>query len=291
MSVERVARMLEVKPATVVGWETGREHPEPAELELLAKMFDVSVEELHGTVENKTTKKAGAKADNSVSAPGDNLSGIGEGAKSPGDRSRVFGGEPEGRSDIWNSPLAAYLGENEKVLWAGQSTAEHVGGWMSGYERFFHVFMLAFALFWLAFAVNLSSIMGIFSLLFIGMWLYTAFGKYIVLSINKPNIYYAVTNMRVMLCITGRVNRFRDISYKRLSEARLILSRRGTGCGTIVFITPTHIPQYPYGRRYDRVANTNSLLDAFIDIADARRVYDLINAAKAEFEEYERHPF
>ena len=56
---------------------------------------------------------------------------------------------------------------------------------MSGYERFFHVFMLAFALFWLAFAVNLSSIMGIFSLLFIGMWLYTVFGKYIVLSINK----------------------------------------------------------------------------------------------------------
>ena len=108
------------------------------------------------------------------------------------------------------------------------------------------------------------------------------------LNINKPNIYYAVTNMRVMLCITGRVNRFRDISYKRLGEVRLILSRRGTGCGTIVFVTPTHVPEYPYGRRYDRVANINSLLDSFVDIADAARIQP--DAAKAGFEEQEIYP-
>ena len=234
MSVERVARMLEVKPATVEGWEAGRAYPSPAELELLAKLFDVAVEELRGTSENKAPRQSEAAIDSAIPAPGDHF-GLGEGAKSPS--SLTFDGEPGGRSDLWNNPLAAYLSDNEKVLWTGQPTGEYVGGRMSSYERFFHIFVLAFALFWLAFAARLSSFMGIFGLFFIGMWFYTAFGKVIVLNINKPNIYYAVTNMRVMLCITGRVNRFRDISYKRLGEVRLILSRRGTGCGTIVFFT------------------------------------------------------
>ena len=70
MSVERVARMLEVKPATVVGWETGREHPEPAELELLAKMFDVSVENCTAQSRTKPQKRPGPKQTIPFQRPG-----------------------------------------------------------------------------------------------------------------------------------------------------------------------------------------------------------------------------
>ncbi|NLW74562.1 MAG: helix-turn-helix transcriptional regulator [Clostridiales bacterium] len=293
MSVERVARMLEVKPATVIGWESGRELPEPAELGLLAKLFDVTVEELNGTSEantirqTETTPGIDETTAGSASGAGRGFGDIGEGAFDSGDRNPTFAGETGGRSDIWKSPLAAYLADNEKVLWAGQPTPEHVGGRMSGAERIFNIIVFGFIIFWLVYTIRFNSFVAVFGLFFFWMWLYTVFGKKIVLYINKPNIYYAVTNMRVMLCITGRVNRFRDISYRRLTEVRLILSRRKTGCGTIVFVTPAHAPEYPYGRRYDRVAYTNSLLNSFIDIADAKHVYDLINAAKSEYEENE----
>ncbi|MGI6166711.1 MAG: helix-turn-helix transcriptional regulator [Eubacteriales bacterium] len=292
MSVERVARMLEVKPATVIVWESGRELPNPAELDLLAKLFGVTVEELSGTARGQTSRQAETTlsiektpAGSGAYGAGESLGNVGEGVKIPGDRNRTFAGEPGGRSDIWKSPLAAYLADNEKVLWSGQPTTEHVGVRKSGAVHILNIIVFGFIFFWLVYSIRLSSFVALFGLFFFGIWLYTVFGKTIVLNINKPNIYYAVTNMRVMLCITGRVNRFRDISYRRLSEVRLILSRRGTGCGTIVFVTPTHAPEYPYGRRYDRVAYTNSLLDSFIDIADAKRVYDLINATKSEYME------
>ena len=86
-----------------------------------------------------------------------------------------------------------------------------------------------------------------------------------------------------MLLIAGEKIRYRDIRLRRINDTRLILSKRGTGCGTIVFNVPNFVPEYPYGKYSDRISNTNQLLDSFIDIADAKRVYELINEAKAAY--------
>jgi hypothetical protein len=132
-------------------------------------------------------------------------------------------------------------------------------------------------------AFRSSGIFGIFGLLFVAIGIYTSFGRLIILNTNKKNTYYAVTERRILLCITGQTVRYREIRYSRICDIQLIKSRRGTGCGTIVFNVPNMMPEYPYGMYSDRISNTNQLLDSFIDIADAERVYGLINEAKTAY--------
>lgn len=271
MPVERVARMLGVGADLVGKWESGRERPDADNLRLIARLFGVPEDEL------KKAPGGGSGGDFGGSG-GVGGSGSGDGTGGPDARESS---DAEARG-FERSPLIRYIATDERVLWFGQPTDERVGG-RRGQTMgtiFIGLLFILFSVIWTRSGLPFSVFFG---LIFFAFGIYSIFGRAIILGINKPNTYYAVTDRRVMMLIIGSWNRFRDIRYGRMSGAKLILSRRKTGCGTIVFSSPNLIPEYPYGRYHDRVANTNSLLDSFADIAGAQRVYNLINEAKSAY--------
>lgn len=289
MSIEKVARMLDVKVELIERWEAGKEIPDADNLALAARLFGISENELRG----KTDEGGGSGSDNSSAStqePSDkttrfdtaeDMGAPGKGASDGAQSSFNARASSSGRRQNFNeAPLLRYLAADEKLLWSGQPTDEHISVF-GGFQSVFGLFFVGFAVFWMVMVTRIAAFMSIFALPFIMIGMYIVAGKSIILNNNKKNIYYAVTNQRVMMMISGRYNRFRDIRYSRISEVKLVLSRRQTGCGTIIFTSPNLIPEYPYGRYWDRRSNNNSLLDSFIDIADAERVYNLINKSRA----------
>ncbi len=281
MSVDKVARMLGVPAETVEKWEAGREIPGEESVVLIARLFGVPEDEFKkAPVENCRDDESGKGKEHAGT--------VDSGAEDKPDAENYSGEWERGNTeaqDFEKSPLFRYMDPDEKLIWFGRPTGEHVGGrWDINLRTFFiGIIFTVFAFVWSVTALRSSGILGIFGLLFVAVGIYTSFGRWIILYTNKKNTYYAVTGRRILLCITGQTVRFREIRYSRISDVQLIKSKRGTGCGTIVFNVPNFVPEYPYGKYSDRISNNNQLLDSFIDIADAERVYRLINEAKTAY--------
>jgi hypothetical protein len=193
----------------------------------------------------------------------------------------------ESRPDFLGSPLGRYIDDHERVLWSGQPGLRLAGGIREVFSKNFLLGLL-FIVFSALPAFDTISI-TVFNVIVKGLLLlvglFLMLGKMTIIGTNLKNIYYAVTDRRVLIMINVRNVRFREIKFERIRNMKLNLRRNGGGRGTIVFYVPNYIPEYPYGKHSDRIMNTNQLLDSFVDIEDAKRVYNLINDAKSAYED------
>lgn len=173
----------------------------------------------------------------------------------------------------------------ERVTWTGQPAQ---GLLLTARDIFFIPFSLAwcgFAIFWEASVVGVSTriasnagpvanvpvAMVAFGAVFVCLGLFFVFGRFLADAWIRRNIAYAVTNERVLIARSGPFGTFSSLNLDRLPDVQI--SERANGRGTIRF---GERPSMWGNRSFGAWLPALDPTPQFLAIADARRVFDLI---------------
>jgi hypothetical protein len=187
--------------------------------------------------------------------------------------------------------LQTELSAGESLLWSGQPQRKvifHRQDW----------FAIPFSLMWGGFAIfwewgvsghwdnpgNFNSAPGSFVLSgipFVLVGQYLIWGRFLYADWRKTRTYYGVTNKRVLVVSSGGSRKVTDAYFSNIDSVSL--TTRYDGTGTIEF-APERETQSSWGlnsrrRRRNQIGIDLSRL-AFLDIAEARNVYQLIQSQR-----------
>ncbi|MGA9669157.1 MAG: PH domain-containing protein [Terracidiphilus sp.] len=181
----------------------------------------------------------------------------------------------------------------ETLLWSGQpqlGVIFHASDWIA----------IPFSLFWGGFAIlwELSAIgywgnpratgpaldaFALWGIPFVLVGQYLIWGRFLYTAWRKSRTHYGVTNKRVLVLSTGLSRKITDAYFRNLTSVSLAL--RPNGIGTIEF-APEQVPQFGLNLRSSRRQGFQMYLDlsrlAFFDIAEARGVYQIVQAQRDE---------
>jgi len=183
------------------------------------------------------------------------------------------------------------LTPGESLLWSGQpqrSVIFHASDWVA---IPFSFLWGGFAIFWEwgvtgHFGNSNSSHQapGFFALWgvpFIVIGQYMIWGRFFYIAWKKSRTYYALTNKRVLVLCAGSTRKVIDGYLQNLSSVSL--TTRSDGIGTLEFspdFATVSSPTFNNRRRGGIPMDINLSRLAFIDIADARNVYQLIQSQR-----------
>ena len=180
--------------------------------------------------------------------------------------------------DAAGSPIRQVLRPGETVLWAGaQNVAAYAlrGAW----------FLIPFSLLWGGFAIfwEISALLtrplpfALFGVPFVVIGLYLIFGRIYVALREAEHTSYAITDRRVLIVTGAFGQRLLELDLRDLPTAQLEDLGRGLGTVTLgASISPFRAPPgWPTFGTYTRPA-------AFEMISEARRVFEILQDAKAE---------
>ncbi len=165
------------------------------------------------------------------------------------------------------------LMRGERVLWSGSPGQ---GILFTGRDIFlipFSIMWCGFAIFWTFSATNIAA-PGFFTawgMMFVVIGLYFVFGRFLVDAWLRRAMAYAVTDRRILIARGGLFARFTALGLDRLPE--LELRERANRRGTIRF------GQAVSSWNNRNMGGWSPAMDPtpqFIDIEDARSVFDLI---------------
>lgn len=174
-----------------------------------------------------------------------------------------------------------YLFSGERVLWTGQPKQ---GLALTGRDTF----LIPFSLFWCGFVifwnVGVWSIPGegpplffrLFGLAFLLIGLYFLIGRFFHDAAIRKNMFYAVTDQRILVLRRSKIT---SLDIRRLP--RLELTEHNDGTGTLAFEAST--PMYWGGMNgFSWWVPSLSSSTQFFRVENPRRVYELIrNQAQA----------
>jgi hypothetical protein len=183
--------------------------------------------------------------------------------------------------------LQQELGSGESLLWQGQPELRvifHPSDWAA---IPFSLMWGGFAVFWEITASGIVSSTkaahpapGFFLLWgipFVVIGQYMIWGRFFYAAWQKTRTHYAVTNKRVLVVYSGSTRKVMNASLQTLDSTAL--TTRADGLGTIEFSPLTTMNPSIFSSRSRRgniALNIDLARLAFVDIADARSVYQLI---------------
>jgi hypothetical protein len=184
--------------------------------------------------------------------------------------------------------LQSELGSGESLLWSGQaeqSVVFHSSDW---FAIPFSLMSGGFAIFWEWGASGHFGSGSHSTPLFFELWgipfvligQYMIWGRFIYMAWRKARTYYGVTNRRVMVVSTGTSRKLTEGYLDNLDS--LSLTTRPNGIGTIEFASAERMNPFFSGRRRRGGIPLDIDLNrlAFLDVADARQVYQLIRSER-----------
>jgi hypothetical protein len=198
---------------------------------------------------------------------------------------------PSRTCDSGSMLLQSELSSGESLLWSGQpqrSVVFHSTDWAA----------IPFSLMWGGFAIywewgvtghsglsnNTHSAPAFFTLWgipFVLIGQYMIWGRFFYTAWKKSRTFYAVTNKRVFVVSEGPTRKIFDAYLQNLSS--ISLSTRSDGVGTLEFSPDFSMDSqsiFSNRRRGGFQIDVNLSRLAFIDIADARSVYQTIQSQR-----------
>ena len=176
-----------------------------------------------------------------------------------------------------NNVFQEELLSDEKIIWTGKPEESKL------FSKF-DIFLVPFSLLWGGFAIfwELTSItMGapfffsLFGLPFVLMGLYFIFGRFIYKRYKKRNIYYAVTNQRVLVVTKLRNKNIQASFIKNIPTINKY--KNSLGLGSIRFGN-SHFFTSMYGNMgMDFFGFDDKEVINFYDIEDVDRVYKIVD--------------
>ncbi len=182
------------------------------------------------------------------------------------------------------SALARELREHERVLWCAMPRQGIVLRWSD-------LIAVPMGLAWAAlaslagYAVLLSGkatrILLIVVVPFVLIGLYLAIGRFLVDRYQRSHTYYAVTDQRIVILRDAPRPVAQSLSLAGLGE--ITVYERGDESGGIIFAPPHRFSKILPGSTFTH--GGESFPSSFALIAQARRVYELIQTAKSNASE------
>jgi hypothetical protein len=181
-------------------------------------------------------------------------------------------------SGVAASSVRSFLEAGERLLWEGQPDVSRFslrGAW---FLVPFSFLWGGFALFWeaSAFAGHAPLFFLLWGIPFVALGLYLIAGRIPVARREARRTRYGITDQRVLLLTGAFGQRLTAMQLKDLPPAQLDVDR--SGYGSITFGIPVSPFRVPPGWP---TMGMWSQPPAFTSIADARRVYEVLNEAKA----------
>jgi hypothetical protein len=179
---------------------------------------------------------------------------------------------------IGANPLRARLEPGERILWEGRPLRLPYAFRGSPFVFVFSLVWLGFALFWeggVLSILNAPPFFAVWGAFFVATGLYIAVGRYWVALREADRTWYLVTDRRVAIRTGAFGPRTIELSLGSLPEPQLDEGRGGVGTITFGPISP-YLTSLGAGWPGARGG-----APAFIAIAEAARVFRLIDAARA----------
>jgi hypothetical protein len=174
------------------------------------------------------------------------------------------------------SAFSGRLLRGEKIAWWGQPAQ---GLLLTSRDLLLIPFSLVwggFAIFWETSVLSMNGpiFMKLWGVPFVLVGLYLIAGRFLLDAWLRGQMYYAVTDKRVLILLPGPFSRFQALSLGQLPDVNL--SERADGRGTIRFG-----PAAPYrsGSGFSGWTPALDPMPQFVAIEDARRVFDHIQSA------------
>jgi hypothetical protein len=174
-----------------------------------------------------------------------------------------------------NDPFVERLLKSEKILWSGRPRQGIV-------LRLHDVFLIPFSLIWGGFAIfwettvlqsKAPSLFALVGLPFVLVGLFLIFGRFLLDAWLRTKLVYALTNQRVLIARAGPWSIFNALNLDRLPETSL--SEGSNGRGTIRF-GQQGLFSARGGAGFGIGITALDSTPQFLDIEDARRVFDLV---------------
>jgi hypothetical protein len=189
--------------------------------------------------------------------------------------------------DSVTSQLLSELGSGESLLWSGQpqkSVIFHSSDW---YAIPFSFMWGGFAIFWEWGASGhfdpgahpTSVFFSLWGIPFVVIGQYMIWGRFFYIAWKKARTYYGVTNKRILVVRIGPSRKLIESHIENLGS--LSLTTRANGVGSIEFQSPEVMnPSFFRNRRSRMPLDIELDRLAFLDLADARQVYLLIQSQR-----------
>lgn len=176
--------------------------------------------------------------------------------------------------------LRAQLASKEKLLWTVQPRR---GLRLRPTDALF----IRFSLLWCGLAIywevsvlkeGAPAFFALWGIPFVGVGIYVVLGRFFVDAASRARTYYALTDERVIIIISGLVNRqTKSLPLRTLSD--VTLTERADGSGTITLGLSTGMYGWFAGSGWPGTGRYQP--PAFDMIEDARRVYGLRREAQS----------
>ncbi len=175
--------------------------------------------------------------------------------------------------------IQAQLRPNEKLLWSGQPRPGII-------LRPVDALMIPFSLLWGGFAFWEYSVIASAGPTFFALWgipfvmvgLYIIFGRFFVDSRRQTQMYYGVTQERIIIVSGSRSRKVNSLNIHMLSD--LSMKEQSDGSGTITFGASLPMAAWSSGMAFPGA--DRYLPPSFEMIPDVKSVYALIEDAQAQ---------
>ncbi|MFV0410764.1 MAG: hypothetical protein ACK5LJ_14045 [Paracoccus sp. (in: a-proteobacteria)] len=133
--------------------------------------------------------------------------------------------------DAWKG----LLGEGEAIFWQGRPSGRLFANTARIFETVLGLFIVAFALLWIAAARQASRIFWMFGPIILGVGLYRALYPIFIATLIRCHSFYTLTSQRAYIA-TDQPAVGRDLrSWKITPQSELELIQHRNGLGTITF--------------------------------------------------------
>ncbi len=181
------------------------------------------------------------------------------------------------RTTLSGDLFAGRLLRGEKIVWRGRPRQ---GAMLTARD----VFLIPFSLIWGGFAIfweanvlrmpNAPAMMALFGAPFALVALFAVFGRFYFDAWIRAQVFYALTDRRVLILRTRPTTNFQSINLDRLPEANL--SETSDGRGTIRFGPSASIWNTRGARGFAMWTPSLDPIPQFIAIDDVRMVFALV---------------
>jgi hypothetical protein len=171
---------------------------------------------------------------------------------------------------------------DEILLWSGRPNPSAIFNKADLFLVPFSVFWFGFAIFWTIMASAASWFAALFGIPFMLLGLYFTVGRFIMKSRKKRKTGYAITNKRIislMLNNNGERKSFTSVDIRSIQGDALSVNKHNIG--SITFGTlPAFVSLYLNTGMDLFMGSGQFNVQAFYDIDDADKVYDIYKTAK-----------
>lgn len=173
-----------------------------------------------------------------------------------------------------NDTFAGRLLPEERVIWSGRPARGVLFTPRDAFLLPFSVLWLGFAVVWTVGASLAGGAFGLFGVLFIAFGAFFMGGRFWLDAWLRGRTFYAVTDRRVLILRSGPFSDFTAVALDRLPDARISEGKGGRGAIRFGQRAPIF-----GGNGFSIWVPALDGTPQFLGIADARKVFDLIQHA------------